>query len=89
MIDQLLAHICAHPHMWFTFGVVLAAIYLYASERLSLIMTSILIVCAFWLFFHLYPMTDEAGIALFNTNDFLLGFSNPALIAVLSLLVMG
>lgn len=75
-------------HIWITFIIIGFAVYLYASEKVSLILTSVLILCGFMLLFHFEPLKLPEG-GSFNPDNLLLGFANPALVAVLSLLVLG
>ena len=89
MLDMLLMQMTANPHMWVTFGLILVALVLYAMESIPLELTSIGILSALMVFFQLYPLTNEAGEVIFSSERLLLGFSNPALIAVLALLVLG
>jgi di/tricarboxylate transporter len=81
--------IASMPHLWATFGIIAVAIYLYATEKFSLVLTSIITLSAFMLLFFLLPMRDVSGNLLLDSNDLFLGFANPALVAVLSLLVLG
>ncbi len=81
--------ILPHLHMWGTFAIIVVAVYLYATEKFSLEMTSVLVLCSFMLLFHFHPLMDADGNVKLSPNEFLLGFANPALIAVLSLLVLG
>ncbi len=68
---------------------VFGAIIAYASERISLELTSIAIISILLLFFHFFPVVDESGTVVLSMERLLAGFANPALIAVLSLLVLG
>lgn len=76
-------------HMWMTFAIIAGAIFLYASEKISLEATSLLIVVILLTLFSSYPLTDDTGQLLIGANELLRGFANPALIAILALLVMG
>lgn len=76
-------------HLWATFALVLAAMYLYASERLPMEISSLTILSLLILLFYFLPFVPEEGGKAFKPDKFLLGLSNPALIAVLSLLVIG
>lgn len=76
-------------HMWLTFGVIGAAVILFASERIPMEATSLLVVAVLGLIFSLFPLVNDAGQNLLPADLLLGGFSNPALIAVLALLVMG
>lgn len=81
--------VVSYPHLWITFALIAGAIYLYASERFSLVMTSVITLSAFMLFFHLMPLENADGRVLLSSKELLEGFANPALVAVLSLLVLG
>jgi di/tricarboxylate transporter len=76
-------------HMWLTLGVIGGAIVLFASDRLPMEATSLLIVVSLGILFSFMPLVDAAGENLLPIEVLLAGFANPALIAVLALLVMG
>ncbi len=78
-----------NPHMWISFAVIALGVFFYVSERLAMEITSLLIVVAFCLFFSLFPLLSETGENLLPMERLLSGFANPALFAVLALLVMG
>ena len=88
MLGDLPALLMTSVHLWMTFIIVILAIWLYASEKLPMEITSLWILCLLLLFFHFVPF-DIGGGEVFKTNEFLLGFANPALIAVMSLLILG
>ena len=75
--------------MWAVFAFILVVLALYAWERMPMEVTSICVVCVLLVFFHLFPVTDAGGNNLLGPGRILQGFANPALIAVLALLVMG
>jgi di/tricarboxylate transporter len=90
MTDSLMQHLIEHLHMWYCFAVIAVAIVLYVTEKFSLELTSMLVICALLLFFHLNPLTNANGdVTLLDMRDLLAGFANPALLAVLALLVIG
>ena len=72
-----------------TFAVILVALALYASEKVPLELTSLGVVCVFLVLFHFYPVAGPDGGNLLGAERLLAGFANPALIAVLALLVIG
>ncbi|MCR4379068.1 MAG: SLC13 family permease [Rhodospirillales bacterium] len=77
--------------MGMTFAVIIAAFVLYAYEKIAVEVTSLGVLCVLMIFFHLFPVpigADGAGNAL-SPQALLAGFSNPALITVLALLVIG
>jgi di/tricarboxylate transporter len=75
--------------MWATLALSGLAILLYASERLPVELTSLGVLGALLLLFHLTPMISGAGEPLLGVGEILSGFSSPALIAVSALLVVG
>ncbi|MCZ6511539.1 MAG: SLC13 family permease, partial [Alphaproteobacteria bacterium] len=75
--------------MWATFAVILAALVLYAAERVTLELTSLGILCALLLLFHFNPVIGADGKNLLGPEILLAGFANPALLTVVALLVMG
>ena len=85
MMDVFLA---APWQMWATLAIILVAIGLYASEKLSMEIISLGIVVALILLFELAPLSLE-GMTPLNTQTLLAGFANPALAAVMSLMVLG
>ena len=76
-------------HMWVTFAIILVALALYAWERTPMEVTSAGVLCALLLFFHVFPVPGEGVANRLEATRILLGFANPALIAVVALLVMG
>lgn len=74
-------------------GVVLATIvvgvFFYTTEKVSLELTSLFIVSFLLIFFHLVPVTGQDGRNVLGARALLAGFADPALIAVLALLVVG
>ena len=75
--------------MWAVFAVILGALALYVSERLPMEVTSFGVVCVLLLFFHAFPLAGADGVNRLGPTRILAGAANPALISVLSLLVMG
>ena len=78
-----LSTITDNPHMWIIFAFILLAGVMYAVEFISIEATSVLILGVVLLVFTLYPYPD------FSPDTLLDGFSNPALVAVMALLVLG
>ncbi|WP_138379878.1 SLC13 family permease [Luteithermobacter gelatinilyticus] len=76
-------------HMWLTFAVIGVAILFYAMDHIPLEITSLGVVSVLLVLFHVMPLTSADGQLLLNTKTLLSGFADPALIAVLALLVMG
>ena len=75
--------------MWITLGVIAAAVVAYASERLPIELVSATVVAALLLVFHVRPVPAPDGGNMLDAGALLAGFANPALIAVLALLVIG
>ncbi len=75
--------------MWVVFAIILIALILFAVERFSMELTSVGVVICLLLFFQFFPIYDSQGHNLANSKSLLSGLSNPALISVLSLLVIG
>lgn len=69
--------------MWLTFAVIVGAMVFYATEWASIELTSLGTLVALMLIPTLLPLSNFAPDAL------LIGFSNPALITILALLVIG
>ncbi len=87
MIDILL---WGQPfQMWVVFIIIIFALFLFAFERFSMELTSIGVVICLLIFFQIFPIYDSKGYNLANSKTLLSGISNPALISVLSLLVIG
>ena len=76
-------------HMWFVLAVTAVAVYFFAREKYPLEVTSIGILTALLLFGQLFPLPDANGRNQLDAYHLLSGFANPALLAVLALLVMG
>ncbi|MGF1605156.1 MAG: SLC13 family permease [Rhodothalassiaceae bacterium] len=76
-------------HMWVTFAVIALAVAFYATEVVSLELTSLGVLTALTLLFSLFPLSDGAGGVRLDARDLLSGFAEPALIAILALLVVG
>ena len=68
---------------------VLLAILLYAWERMAMEIISVGIIGLLLVFYTIFPYLDADGNNLLRPSKILAGFSNPALITVLSLLVIG
>lgn len=87
------AAVSADFQMWVTFGIIIAAFALYAWETVAIEVTSLGVLCVLMIFFHVFPIAGmgPAGEVqnVLSANVLLSGFSNPALITVLALLVIG
>jgi len=75
--------------MWFTLLLILGAMVFYSIDKIPLEITSIVVFSSLLVFFHFFPMTNELGMITLDTNRLLSGFANPALIAVVGLLIVG
>ena len=87
MIDMSILDV--NVHMWFVLLLTAVAVYLFAREKLPLEATSVVILTSLLLFGQLFPLPDDNGRNQLDAADLLSGFANPALLAVLALLVMG
>lgn len=65
------------------------ALYLYATEKLALEVTSLAVICALMVVFHLLPVPGPDGDNLLDAHKLLTGFANPAMMTVLALLILG
>jgi len=75
-------------HMWVTFGIIAIAIGFYVTEKLSLELTSLGVIGTLLIFFYFFP-SSVTGAEVLSGRELLEGFADPALIAILSLLVIG
>ncbi len=75
--------------MWATFAVIAAAIVAYVTEKVPLELTGVGILVAFLLLFQIFPYVPAGAAQPFGIGELLAGFANPALFAVLALLVIG
>ncbi len=75
--------------MWFMLILTGAAVIAFVREKLPLEVTSVILMTVLLLYGQIFEITDDAGNNLLDPKVILSGFSNPSLIAVLALLVMG
>ena len=75
--------------MWVTFAIIATAVVFYSLERFSIELISIFVLGALLVFFDWFPVMGPGGANLLSPAELLSGFANPALIAVLALLVVG
>ncbi len=75
--------------MWVTFALIIGAFLFYVFERATMEMTSVGVICLLLIFFHFYPVVDAHTENSVDPVRILRGFSNPALVTVLALLVVG
>lgn len=76
-------------HTYFTLIVIALAILSYVFEKISLELTSLFVISTFMIFFHFFPLNDAGGNNALSTNSFLLGFADPSLITIVSMLIIG
>ena len=76
-------------YMWLTFGIIVLAMFSYAMEKIALELTSLIVIIALLLVFQLPQFGGPPLPAQLGPTELLSGFGNPALIAIIALLVMG
>ncbi len=76
-------------HMWFAMLLTVIAVLLFTRDDVPLEVTSIGLLTSLLVFGQLFPLPDVNGHNQLDAGTLLSGFSNPSLIAVLALLVMG
>ena len=69
------------------FVLIVAALGVLATEALSIELTALTVISVLIVFFHFFPVIGPNGEDLLDLRHLLSGFANPALIAVLALLV--
>ncbi len=75
--------------MWASFAIILVAIGFYIADRVPMELTSLGVIIAFLMLFQFWPLQGPDGEILLSTRTILQGFAEPALIAIISLLVIG
>ncbi|MGB1360933.1 MAG: SLC13 family permease [Alphaproteobacteria bacterium] len=73
----------------FAFLTLITAFYFYSTEKLSIEITSIWILGSLSLFFYAFPILDAGGINTMGISNIFAGFTNPAVITVISLMIIG
>ncbi len=76
-------------HMWFVLILTGLAIISFVREKFPLEVTSVALLTALLLFGQFFPVFDANGRNQLGAMGLLSGFSNPSLVAVLALLVVG
>lgn len=76
-------------HMWVVLGLAVVLLTLYTTQWLSLEISSLLVLTILLLFFQIFPLTGAYDVNLLSAEVLLGGFANPALLAVMALLVVG
>ncbi|NMM42889.1 SLC13 family permease [Rhodospirillaceae bacterium KN72] len=75
--------------MILVFILIAGSLYFYATEKLPLEVTSLAVICALMVVFHLLPITGPDGKNILTAHELLAGFANPAMLTVLALLILG
>jgi di/tricarboxylate transporter len=75
--------------MWVTLAIILVTIVLYALDRFSIELVSAGSLSALLILFHAAPIRDAAGKSVLTAEELFSGFASPALIAIMSLLIIG
>ncbi len=75
--------------MWFVFIIIIVSLIIFATEKLSMELTSMGVVIVLLAFFTFFPILDDHGKNLADSKRLLSGLSNPAMVSVLALLVIG
>ncbi|RFC65123.1 SLC13 family permease [Fulvimarina endophytica] len=75
-------------HIWATYGLIVLSVVGYALERWPIEAVAAASLSAFLLLFTLFPYTGPNGDPV-TTAELMAGFANPALITVMSLLIVG
>lgn len=89
MLESVVASSATPMQMWLVLALVAGSLVLYGLERISLELTSIALIATLLLFFEFFPLLDGDGDNLMGPATVMSGFANPALLTVLSLLVIG
>lgn len=75
--------------MWAVLGLAVMLLTLYVTQWLTLEISSLLVLTILLVLFQVFPLTGTFEANLLDAETLLAGFANPALIAVLALLVVG
>ena len=75
--------------MTLVFAVIAGALILYATEKLALEVTSLLVIVVLMALFQAFPIIGPDGANELSPTVLLSGFANPALLTVLALLILG
>ena len=89
MIESVVASSATPMQMWVVLALVAGSLVLYGLERISLELTSMALIATLLLFFNFFPLADANGDNMMGAATIMSGFANPALLTVLSLLVVG
>ena len=83
----MLSELTTTPQMWITLALLAVALALYITERVSVEVVSVGLLVTMMVVFHLLPVKGADGRNLLSPDVLLSGFGNPALLAVMALLV--
>lgn len=75
--------------MWATFALIAVALVSYAREQWPIELTSLAVIVALLVLFHLFPVAGADGRNILGPTRLLAGFASPALVTVVALLVIG
>jgi di/tricarboxylate transporter len=75
--------------MWFVLAVIAAAIVAYSVEDFPIEITSLVTMGSLLIFFNIFELEAPDGTLLLSTRTLVAGFAEPALIAIIALLVVG
>jgi di/tricarboxylate transporter len=75
--------------MWVVLGLAVTLLVLYVTQWLSLEISSLIVLSTLLVFFQVFPLAGTYDVNLLDAEVLLAGFANPALIAVIALLVVG
>jgi len=81
--------IIAPFQMGVLFLLIVVALTVFATEALSIELTALSVIAVLLIFFQFFPVVGPDGVDRLDLRHLLSGFANPALIAVLALLVLG
>lgn len=88
VVESLIAFLLASPwQMWASLAILIIAIAAFASEKFSMELVSIATVASFLLLFEIAPFS-AGGEKVVTAATILEGFADPALLAIMSLLVL-
>lgn len=89
MIGEIHTYLPESFHMWFVLTIIFGTVVAYSIDKIPLEVTSVLVLSILLVFFHFFPLYAEGGALKIDTSKLISGFSNPALISVVCLLVIG
>lgn len=75
--------------MWIALAIITAGIISYSLNKVPMEITSLGIIAALLIFFQLFPILDDNFNSILGPRELLAGFADPALITIISLLIVG